>query len=207
MSQDLGGYPVDRPDLTPRSLTLGSWVLTAATIVFFSAFVFAYVYLKTLNTHGLWNPGHEVSVAFGSVVAAVAVVSAVAYGIGVRRARDDDTTRWQGWATISFLAGLSTIGLHVWRLQTLPFVPTNGSYGSVFVAWTVALIVVELGAMYWLLTLVRGATWVAGAFDPYDRGSQAQVAHVAASARGYWLFWRMIVIVEILAFVLLVLVR
>ena len=207
MTTGLHGYPIDKPDPTPRVLWLGTRVLSAAVIVFFFAFVFAFAYLRAQDSHGRWNPGLEVSVALSSVVLGAALVSALAYGIGVRRLREDDTSAWQGWAVISLLFGLGVIGLHVWQLNTLPFTPTQGGYASVFVGWTVALIAVEVGAMYWLLSVLRGSLRVAGEVDPYEEGPPPHVRHLVASAHGYGVFWWVVVAVEIIAYVLLVMVR
>jgi heme/copper-type cytochrome/quinol oxidase subunit 3 len=201
------GYPVDRPDPTPRVLWLGSRVLSASVSIFFFSFAFAFVYLKAQNTRGRWNPGVEVSALSSSAVLGAILLSAIACGVAVRRLRDDDTSAWQGWAMISLLSGLVAIGLHVWQLDTLPFTPTAGGYASVFVAWTLALIAVELGALYWLFSVLRGALRVAGQGDPYDEGPPAHIRHLVASARGYWFFWRVVSVVEVLAYVLLVLVR
>ena len=207
MTTGLHGYPIDEPDPTPRVLWLGSRVLSASVVIFFSAFVFAFAYLKAQNTHGRWNPALEVSVMFSSVTLGCALLSAVTLGMGVRRLRDDDTREWQGWAAISLVFVLGLIGLHVWQLNTLPFTPTQGGYASVFVGWTVALIAVELGAMYWLLSVLRGALRVAGWADPYEEEPPPPLRHLAASARGYWFFWRALAAIEIIAYILLVLVR
>jgi hypothetical protein len=207
MTTGLHGYPIDEPDPTPRVLWLGSRVLSAAVVVFFFAFVFSFVYLKAQDSHGLWNPGLEVSVVFSSAVLGAALLSTLAFGIGVRGLRDDDTSTWQGWAAISLLFVAGVIGLHVWQLNTLPFTPTQGGYASVFVGWTVALIAVEFGAMYWLLSVLRGALRVTGEVGPYEEGPSPHIRDVVVSARGYWFFWRVVAAVEIIAYVLLVLVR
>jgi heme/copper-type cytochrome/quinol oxidase subunit 3 len=207
LTTGMHGYPVDTPDPTPRVLWLGSRVLSAAVLIFFFAFVFAFAYLKAQNSHARWNPGLEVSVVFSTLVLGAAVLSALACGIGVRRLREDETSGWQGWAAISLVIGFGLIGLHVWQLDTLPFTPTRGGYASVFVGWTVALIAVELGAMYWLLSVLRGTLRVAGEVDPYEEGPPAHIKHLVASAHGYWFFWRVVAAVEIVAYVLLVLVR
>jgi heme/copper-type cytochrome/quinol oxidase subunit 3 len=207
MTTGLHGYPIDTPDPTPRVLWLGSRVLSASVLIFFSAFVFSFVYLKAQDSRGLWNPGLEVSTVFSSVNLGIVLLSAIACGAAVRRSREDDTRAWQGWAAISLLFGLGVIGLHVWQLHTLPFAPSQGGYASVFVGWTAALIAVELGAMYWLFSLLRGTLRVAGEVDPYEEEPPPHIRHLVASAHGYWFFCRVVVAVEIIAYVLLVLVR
>jgi heme/copper-type cytochrome/quinol oxidase subunit 3 len=207
MTTGLHGYPLERPDPTPRVVWVGSRVLSASVVIFFSAFVFSFVYLKSQNSRGRWNPGLEVSVVFASVLLAAAVLSALACGMAVRQLREDDTSEWQGWAAISLVVGFGVIGLHVWQLHTLPFTPTQGGYPSVFVGWSLALIAVELGAMYWLFSLLRGTLRVAAEVDPYDEGPPPLIRHLVASAHGYWFFVRVVAAVEIIAFILLVLVR
>jgi hypothetical protein len=96
----------------------------------------------------------------------------------------------------------------VWQLDTLPFAPTDGGYASVSIGWTTALIAVELGAMYWLLTLLRGALRTNRiAADREASGPEPLTPHLVASMRGYGLFWSSVVAIEGIAFVLLVLVR
>jgi heme/copper-type cytochrome/quinol oxidase subunit 3 len=207
MTTGLHGYPIDDPDPTPRVLLVGSRLLSASVVIFFFAFVFAFVYLKAQNSRGRWNPGLEVSVVFSTVVVGAVLLSALACGVAIRRLREDDTSAWQGWAAISVLLGVGVIGLHVWQLDTLPFTPTQGGYASVFVGWTVALIAVEVGAMYWLFSALNGTLRVAGDVDPYEEGTPPHVRHLVASAHGYWFFWRVVAAVEIVAYVLLVLVR
>jgi heme/copper-type cytochrome/quinol oxidase subunit 3 len=207
-STGMHGFPIDDPDPTPSVLSVGTRMLSAAVVVFFGAFGFAYLYLKAQDSHGRWNHGDQVSVLFASVILAVLVVSAVAYGVAVHQLRDDDTGPWQPPATLCFVLGLLVVGLHVWQLDTLPFSPDDSGYASVFIGWTVALIAVEVGAMYWLLTLLRGALNIAGtSVDAYEVGPSPLTRHLVASARSYRLLWLVVVGVEIIAFVLLVLVR
>jgi hypothetical protein len=204
----LHGYPVDGPDPTPDSLTVGARVLSAAGILLFSAFVFADVYLKAQDSNGRWNTGEQVSVRFGTATLAAFVVSAAAYLLAARRLRTNGVDAWRGLATISLVLGAAAIGLHAWQLDTLPFSPTDGGYASVYIGWTATLIAVEVGAMYWLLTLLRGSLWTAPIADDLDvSGPEPIATHLVASARGYRSFWLSVVAVEVVAFVLLVLVR
>lgn len=141
------------------------------------------------------------------MILAAVLVSAIAYGLAVHRLKAGDSAAWQGWAAITMLLGFVAIVMHVWQLDTLPFTPTDGGYPSVFVGWTVALIVVELGAMYWLLSVLRGALRVTRPADPGDEGAPPVATHLGASAQGFWFFWQVVVVVEIVVYVLLVLVR
>jgi cytochrome c oxidase subunit 1 len=204
----LHGYPVEDPDPTPNTLMVGARLLTAAGIVFFVTFGFAYVYLKAQNSNGLWNKGEQVSVLFGTATLAAFVVSAAAYLLATLRLRADDMAAWQGLATISLVLGSGAIALHAWQLDTLPFAPADGGYASVYIGWTVALVAAELGAMYWLLTLLRGSLRIVAIEKDLDAdGPEPLVTHLVASARGYRMFWSTIVAIEVLTFVLLVLVR
>jgi hypothetical protein len=204
----LHGYVVEDPDPTPNTFMVGARVLSAAGIGFFAAFGFAYVYLKALNSNGRWNNGEQVSVLFGMATLAAFVASGTACLVATRRLRTNGVAGWRGLATSSLVLGGAAIGLHVWQLDTLPFSPTDGGYASVYIGWTATIVAVELGAMYWLLTLLRGSLRVATIGTDFDAsGSQPVAAHLAASARGYRLFWSMLVAIEAVVFVLLVLVR
>jgi heme/copper-type cytochrome/quinol oxidase subunit 3 len=204
----LNGYPVEDPDPTSNVLTVGARALTAAGIVFFTSFAFAYVYLKALDSNGRWNSGEKVSVRFGTVALAAFVVSAAVYLLAARRLRTSGVAGWRGLATISLAFGAAAIALHAWQLDTLSFSPTDGGYASVYIGWTATLIAAELGAMYWLLTLLRGSQRTVAIEGDFDANGPAPLAtHLVASARGYRSFWSSIVATEVLAFILLVLVR
>jgi hypothetical protein len=176
--------------------------------MFFSAFGFTYVYLKAQNSNGLWNAGHDVSVRVGTVTFAAFAASAAAYFVALRGLRTKGVAAWPSSATVSLAFAVAAIGLHVWQLDTLPFSPTDGGYASVYIGWTVALVAVELGAMYWLLTLLRGALRTDRIeADREANGPEPLTPHLVASMRGYGLFWSSLVAIEGIAFVLLVLVR
>jgi uncharacterized membrane protein YhaH (DUF805 family) len=175
--------------------------------MFFAAFGFTYVYLKVQNSNGLWNAGHEVSVRVGTATLVAFAASAAAYIVALRRLRTRGVPGWPGLATVSLAFAVAAIGLHVWQLDTLPFAPTDGGYASVYIGWTAALIAVELGAMYWLLTLLRGALRTDRIAADRANGPEPLTPHLVASMRGYGLFWSSVVAIEGIAFALLVLVR
>src|ERR1700675_1347847 len=46
------------PEGHERNLWLAAPIIAGATIMFFLAFVFAYFYLRSLNTPGMWRPSN-----------------------------------------------------------------------------------------------------------------------------------------------------
>jgi heme/copper-type cytochrome/quinol oxidase subunit 3 len=131
----------------PRVTWLGARLFAAATTFFFSAFVFAYFYLRTLDTNGSWKIGHvNPPIALGTVIAAVVVVSALL----ARTASRPGTPVTAGWLAIGL--GLVAVVLQCIEYVTMGFGPASGGYASVFVGWTSLYAVAVLGTMYWLET-------------------------------------------------------
>src|SRR2546430_17382437 len=54
---------VDEPDVLARNIRVGSRIWAASQAFFFLAFFFAFLYLRALNTNGLWRvwPHHHPS--------------------------------------------------------------------------------------------------------------------------------------------------
>ena len=72
------------PEVLARNLTSAGYLLASATSFFFLAFVFAYFYLRSLNSNALWKPkGVDPSVAWGTIVVACYVVSAIVLRLGL----------------------------------------------------------------------------------------------------------------------------
>ena len=91
------------PEILSRNLSSAGYLLAGATAFFFVSFLFAYFYLRSLNSAGLWKPkGVDASVAWGSVVMACVVVSAglIRWGLidhrAVRRSAWPQVDRLQG---------------------------------------------------------------------------------------------------------------
>ena len=62
-----------------RNLRIASQLWASATVFFFFAFLFAYFYLRSLNSQGLWHPHHvQVPVGLGTAITACVVLSALA---------------------------------------------------------------------------------------------------------------------------------
>ena len=107
-------------------------LLASATAFFFLAFVFAYVYLRSLNNDGLWQPkGVDAPVALGTAFAVLVVASAVA--VWLARAAEGRRALALG---AGLALGVAALVVQVVEWATLGFGPTDGGYASVFVGWT-----------------------------------------------------------------------
>jgi heme/copper-type cytochrome/quinol oxidase subunit 3 len=129
-------------------------LLAGATTFFFLAFVFAYFYLRSLNQSHQWHPGHvKVEQGFGAAIIACVVVSAALAFVAGRQMRAESRS-WLGPAVGALVLGLAAVVLQCVEFTVQRFGPTDGSFASVFCAWTAFYAIAVLGTMYWLETQV-----------------------------------------------------
>jgi heme/copper-type cytochrome/quinol oxidase subunit 3 len=173
----------------PRATWVAARLLCGAAAFFFAAFVFAYFYLRSLNTNHAWKLGHvSAPVGFGIVIAAALVASAVLF----RAAR---TRPLAGTAAV--LLALLSIVLQVIEWTTLGFGPSSGGYASVFIGWTVFTAVWTLPSTYWMQTQVATNRRVARS------GADADPELLSAGFEACAFFWTFYVAIAVLAFVIL----
>ena len=125
----------------------------------FGAFVFAYFYLRSLNSHGLWHPAgfKNPQPWAGAVVMGLIVVSALVQTLVLQRIKAGHKAPWQAGAAVALVLGLGAIGLQVWQLLNLPFFPGSAGFASVFVGATPVFVLVVFCAMIWLEILIAKA--------------------------------------------------
>ena len=69
--------PAEHSEVESRIVSVGTYLLSAGTTFFFIAFLFAFFYLRALNSNGLWagpKPGHHVPVPTASGIAILVCV-------------------------------------------------------------------------------------------------------------------------------------
>ena len=232
LAQESANYELlerEPPELLARNLRVGSTLWSSATVFFFVDFLFAFFYLRSLNNADLWRPkGVTPSVAYGTVFL-VLVLGAVGLSwlaLRVRRAAglarpldDARLARWRLFGVASLAVGLAAIVLQCVEWAQLDFGPASGGYASVFVGWTGLFLVFFLGAMFWLETLVatsyryrgKGGLIPAGeaSGDPYRATHDVEdpLALVVPGLEAYFVFAAVLAGVEVLAYVLLYLVK
>ena len=125
---------LEPPEILAHNLQVGARVMAAAQSFALLAFVFAYLYLRTLNSNGDWRPSHvDPSAGIGVALVACLVLCLVAYLVGVRRLGDGTERDWRIAAGAALVFGLAAFGLIIAQLASIAFGPTSGGYASVFI--------------------------------------------------------------------------
>src|ERR1039457_1984729 len=144
---------LEPPEWQPRALWVGARQLCGAAAFFFMAFVFAYFYLRSLDTHKDWKIGSvHPSIGLGVMIVAVLVLSAVAL-----RAAATRTELSVRAGTAALLLVVLAVVLQVVEWTTLGVGPASGGYASVFIGWTAFYSVFALACAYWIETQVATA--------------------------------------------------
>jgi heme/copper-type cytochrome/quinol oxidase subunit 3 len=191
---------LEPPEWQARAMWVSARQLCGAAAFLFLAFLFAYFYLRSLDTNKSWKIGAvDPPVGFGLVIVIVLVLSAVAMRVAVTRPK---LTVTAGAAALG-LALLSVL-LQVIDWTTLGFGPASGGFASVFVGWTSVYTVFTLFCAYWIETQVATA-WrrrrLGVEVTPAEVLSDEETVSAGLTACGY--FWNFYVANGVLLFVVL----
>jgi heme/copper-type cytochrome/quinol oxidase subunit 3 len=173
----------------------------------FGAFVFAYFYLRSLNSHGMWDPAgfNGPQPWAGAVVMGLIVVSAGLQTLVLQRIKAGHKAPWQAGAGMAMALGLGAIGLQVWQLLNLPFFPGGSGFASVFVGATPVFVLVVFCAMIWLEILIAKARRIpAISFveQPPTYAEAFRVQRFQASLSSFTLIWNYLAVIAIMFWVL-----
>jgi heme/copper-type cytochrome/quinol oxidase subunit 3 len=141
---------LEPPEWQPRALWVSVRLLCGGAAFFFISFVFAYFYLRSLDSSGDWKIGKvSPSMGFGVAIVVVLIISAVTMHFAARR---PPVTLPLGLLTLGL--GLVAVVLQVVEWTTLGFGPASGGYASVYVGWTAFYSVFLLFCVYWIETQI-----------------------------------------------------
>ena len=152
------------PDVMARNLRVGSRLWASATAFFFFAFLFAYFYLRSLNSHGLWRPKHvDPPQTIGVLVTLAIIAAAALVRLGFADHCADRRSAWRlkGFAAVGALIAAVAVQIVGWATQG--FGPTDGAYASVYVGWTGLQALFVLGLLYWVETTLATSIRYRGA--------------------------------------------
>ncbi len=189
----------------PRALWVGARLLCGATSFFFVAFLFAYFYLRSLDSNHSWKIGAvNPSGGLGVTIAALFLLSAIVYRLGATRPTDT-----LGAGIAALLMAVVAVVLQFVEYPLLDFGAASGGYAAVFFGWTSLSAICALGCIYWIETQVA-SLWRArrhGLSRPVAEGVPADdAALVRAGIEASSFFWCYFVAIGVLAWVVLYLV-
>jgi heme/copper-type cytochrome/quinol oxidase subunit 3 len=139
------GEESEPAELLPRNFRTGSRLAVGATTFVFFVPFFAYFYLRSLNSSGMWRPaGVHPPTGFGIAIMACLAASGVLLLLtGAPLAR----RKLWALAGCSLSLGVAGIALQVIEWTRLGFGTSAGGYASVFIGWTLLTTVVAVATM------------------------------------------------------------
>jgi heme/copper-type cytochrome/quinol oxidase subunit 3 len=185
----------------------GSRIAVGALSFLYGAFAFAYFYLRSINSEGRWHGSgyHAPSMAMGTIIVALVVVSAVVQYVGLQRIKGGAKSAWQAAAAVALLLGLVAVALQIIELLNLPFPPGSSGFSSVFTGFYPVILVSWLGAMIWLEILVmrvRALPGISFVEQPPTYAEAFAVQRFQASLSAFTLIWNYLAVVTIFFWVL-----
>ena len=178
------------------------------------AFVFAFFYLRSLNSHGLWYPSGSLathpSVGVGTTIMVLIVVSALVQTAGLQQIKAGKRGTWQMAAMIALVLGVVAAAVQIWQLTSLSFQPGASGFASVFVGASPVLAVLVLGTMIWLEILVMRARQIpemSFVEQPPTFTDAAIVQRFQASLSAFTLLWNFMAVAAFVLWVLFYLVH
>jgi len=185
----------------------GSRLAIGGLSFLFGTFVFAYFYLRSLNSSGRWTGSawRQPSVIEGTVIMLLVLTSAGVHYAALQRIKAGNKRLWQTGAVIALLLGLAAVVMQIIQLLFLPFWPGSSGYASVYVGFYPVFLVVLLGAMVWLeMLLMRSRFIPAISFveQPPTYTEAFAVQRFQANLSAFSLVWSYLAVMAILFWVL-----
>ncbi len=190
----------------------GSRLMIGITTSGLGAFLFAYFYLRSVNSYGNWIPPHFTGPKSwqGALIMGLIVVSAVVQSIGLTQIKAGRKAPWFTAAVVALILGVVAVALQIWQLTVLPFQPGDGGFASVFTGATPVFAVIVLGTMIWLEILVMGSRQlpeVSFVEQPPTFEQAAAVQRFQASLSAFTLYWNFVAVAAIVLWLLFYVVR
>jgi heme/copper-type cytochrome/quinol oxidase subunit 3 len=173
----------------------------------FGTFVFAYFYLRSVNSSGRWMGSgyHPPSMIMGTVIMLAVLVSAGVHYAALQQIKAGNKRLWQIGGVIALVLGVGAVVLQILELLYLPFWPGSSGFSSVFTGFYPVFTVVLLAGMIWLETLLARSRFIpAISFveQPPTYTEAFAVQRFQASLSGFTTVWNFLAVMAILFWVL-----
>jgi len=171
------------------------------------AFAFAYFYLQSANSGGKWLPSSTTPPHqwYGAVIMALVVASAAVQTAGLQQIKAGRKAPWTRAAALALLLGLAAVALQITELLTLPFIPGQSGYASVFAGFYPVALTIWLCAMIWLEILFMRARSIPAIFfveQPPTYGEAFNVQRFQASLSSFTVVWNYLAVITFIFWVL-----
>jgi heme/copper-type cytochrome/quinol oxidase subunit 3 len=192
------------PEWQPRAIWVGGRLLCGAISFFFASFVFAFFYLKALDTNHSWKIGRVVpDGGFGIAIAALFLLSAVIYRLAARRPVGDSMAA----GIIAVVMGVAAIVLQFVEYTVLDFGASQGGYAAVFFGWTATYAIAALPGLYWIEVQVASLWRVRREGEMRETEvPTSETALLLAGIEASSFYWAFFVAIGVLAYILLYLI-
>jgi hypothetical protein len=176
------------------------------------AFVFAFFYLRSINSYNLWYPAGFPAPKMwqGTLIMGLIVVSALIQALGLQQLKAGKKAAWLGIAVVALILGVAAGAIAIWQLTILAFQPGASGFASVFTGASPVFAVLVLGTMVWLEVLImraRSIPEISFVEQPPTFVEAADVQRFQASLSGFTLFWSFIAAAAVVLWVLFYLVH
>jgi len=140
----------------------GSRLAIGGLTFLFGCFVFAYFYLRSLNSNGRWQGSGFVhpSLWIGTTIMLLALLSAGTHYFGLQRIMAGHKKIWQIDGLVALALGLAAVAFQIYQLANLPFLPGSSGYSSVFTGFYPVFLVVQLAVLIWLEMLLARSRFI-----------------------------------------------
>jgi hypothetical protein len=185
----------------------GSRLAVGALSLGFGSFIFAFFYLRSLNSHGRWYPAGFTGphLWLGTLIMGLIVASAATQTLVLQRIKAGHKAAWLRGALAALVLGLGAIGLQIWELLSLPFWPGASGFASVFTGFFPVYLVVALAVMIWLEILVmrcRVIPEISLIEQPPTYAEAFAVQRFQAALSAFTVIWNYLAVVAIIVWAL-----
>lgn len=177
----------------------------------FGAFIFAFFYLRSLNSWHLWYTAQTHAPAGqGTAIMLLVVVSAIVQTLGLQRIKAGRKGVWQIAALSALVLGLAAVGLQIYELVSLSFWPGASGFASVFTGFCPVFAVIAFCTLVWLETLIMRARQIpeiSFVEQPPTYAEAFAVQRFQAALSAFTVTWNYLAVVAVVAWILFYLVH
>jgi heme/copper-type cytochrome/quinol oxidase subunit 3 len=140
----------------------GSRLAIGGLAFLFGSFLFAYFYLRSLNSSGRWQGYGFIhpSLWIGTTIMLLALVSAGVHYFGLQRIKAGNKSIWQVLGLVALALGLAAVAFQIYQLIDLPFKPGSSGYASVFSGFYPVFLLIQLCVLVWLEILLARSRFI-----------------------------------------------